>query len=273
MKPTKSLIIILLIMCLHVNMSAQVFTNADLTITKLEDKLWVVETTDKTTMYIIEGSQKAMLIDTGTKCENLDQVIRNITKKPLYVVLTHLHGDHAGNINFFPDIYYHAADTLLLSRLKPYKGNTHFVKEGDIFDLGDKKIEVKHMPAHTPGSIVLIDRANGNCFSGDAFGSGQVWLQLWPFSTMETYIQSCKKMEKLMQEGITKIYCGHYPYVKKALDIQYIKNMQTLAEAVKNGTPPTPQVFPTRIPDIGGPNPMLVTLNGVMIVYEPSKIK
>lgn len=273
MKPTKFLIIILLLMSFYVNISAQVFSNADLKITKLEDKLWVVETTDNTTMYIIEGSKKAMLIDTGTKCDKLDEVVRTITKKPLYVVLTHLHSDHAGNIHFFPDIYYHAADTLLLSRLKPYNGRTHFVKDGDIFDLGDKKIEVKHMPAHTPGSIVLIDRATGNCFSGDAFGSGQVWLQLWPFSTMETYIQSCRKMEKLMHEGITNIYCGHYPYVKKALDIEYIKNMRTLAEAVKNGTPPTPQVFPTRIPDIGGPNPMIVTQNGVMIVYEPSKIK
>jgi len=273
MKPTHYLITILLSMGLHSNVSAQVFTNVDLTITKLEDKLWVVETTDKTTMYIIEGSEKAMLIDTGTKCEKLDEVVRNITKKPLYVVLTHLHGDHAGNIETFADIYYHSADTLLLSRLKPYKGNTHFVKDGDIFDLGDKKIEVKHMPAHTPGSIVLIDRVNGNCFSGDAFGSGQVWLQLWPFSSMETYIQSCKKMEQLMNEGISKIYCGHYPYVKKALDIQYIKDMRFLAEAINNGTPPNPQVFQTRIPDIGGSNPMIATYNGVAIVYEPSKIK
>ena len=266
-------IIILLSSGLYANVVAQVFTNADLSITKLEDKLWVVETTDKTTMYIIEGSEKAMLIDTGTKCKNLDEVVRKITNKPLIVVLTHLHSDHAGNINSFPDIYYHAADTLLLSRLKPYKGISHFVKDGDIFDLGDKKIEVKHMPAHTPGSIVLIDRASGNCFSGDAFGSGQVWLQLWPFSTMETYIQSCKKMEKLMNEGISKIYCGHYPHVKKALDIEYIKNMRKLAESINNGTPLDTKVFPTRIAVIGGPNPMIATGNGVAIVYEPSKIK
>jgi len=273
MKPKHYLITLLLSIGLHANVSAQVFSNADLTITKLEEGLWVVETTDKTTMYILEGSKKAMLIDTGTKCEKLDEVVRHITRKPLYVVLTHLHFDHAGNIDPFADIYFHAADTLLLSRLKPYKGNTHFVKDGDIFDLGDKKIEVKHMPAHTPGSIVLIDRANGNCFSGDAFGSGQVWLQLWPFSTMGTYIQSCKKMEQLMNEGISKIYCGHYPYVKKALDIQYIKNMRLLAEEINDGTVPAPQPFPTRIPDIGGPNPMIATHNGVSIVYEPSKIK
>jgi len=260
-------------MGLHATVSAQVFTNSELSITKLADKLWVVETSDKTTMYIVEGSKKAMLIDTGTKCENLNEIVRKITKKPLYVVLTHLHGDHAGNLETFSDIYYHAADTVLLSSLKPYAGKTHYVKDGDIFDLGDKKIEVKHMPAHTPGSIVLIDRANGNCFSGDAFGSNQVWLHLSPIAPMETYIQSCKKMEQLMNEGISKIYCGHYPYVKKALGIQYIKSMRLLAEAIQNGTPPSPQAFPTRNSGINGSNPMIVKTNGVEIVYEPSKVK
>jgi len=47
--------------------SQSVFKNADLEISKLEDKVWVIETTDKTTMYLIEGTKKAMLIDTGTK--------------------------------------------------------------------------------------------------------------------------------------------------------------------------------------------------------------
>lgn len=272
MNPKYYLIVLLLLIGIPISITAQVFSNADLTITKLEDKLWVVETTDKTTMYIVEGNKKAMLIDTGTKCEKLNEVVRHITKKPLYVVLTHMHYDHAGNLTPFADIYYHAADTLLLPKLKPYKGHTHFVHDGDIFDLGDRKIEVKHMPGHTPGSIVLIDKANGNCFSGDAFGSGHAWLQLWPFSSMETYIQSCKKMEQLMDDGISKIYCGHYPYIKKILDKQYIKNMRALAEDINNGIPPTPQPFETRKSSEDA-KPMITTQNGVSIVYEPSKIK
>jgi len=274
MKPTYRLLIFLLLMTIHSTLSAQeVFKNADLTITKLQEGLWVIETTDNASMYILEGKDKAMLIDTGTKCEKLDEVVRHITNKPLYVVLTHMHADHAGNIEPFADIYYHPADTLLLSRLKPYKGNVHYVKDGDIFDLGGKKIEVKHMPGHTPGSIVLIDRADGSCFSGDAFGSGLVWLQLWPFSPIETYIQSCRKMEQLMNEGITKIYCGHYPHVKKALDKQYIINMKLLATAINKGTCPAPESYPIKVPVIGGPNPKITTLNGVSIVFEPSKIK
>src|SRR5665811_1138822 len=72
-----------LILSTWISASSQpVFKNNDLEISKLSDKLWVVETTDKTTMYIIEGNDKAMLIDTGTKCEKLNEVIRQITKKP-----------------------------------------------------------------------------------------------------------------------------------------------------------------------------------------------
>src|SRR5665647_372134 len=205
--------------------SAQsVFKNNDLEISKLEDKVWVIETTDKTTMYLIEGDKKALLIDTGTKCEKLDEVIRKITQKPLDVVITHAHGDHAGNIRFFNEIYIHPADTVLLD--KTYKGKVHFVNDGYVFDLGGKKIEVSDMPAHTPGSIVLLDRKAGSCYSGDAFGSGQVWLQSRPYAPMLTYINSLKKMEKLMDEGISKIYCGHYPYLKNALGREYIDEMK-----------------------------------------------
>ena len=49
--------------------SCQVFQNSELTITKLEDNMWVIETSDNCTMYLVEGTQKALLIDTGTRIE------------------------------------------------------------------------------------------------------------------------------------------------------------------------------------------------------------
>ena len=251
---------------------AQVFKNDDVEISKLEDGVWVVETTDKTTMYIVEGETKAMLIDTGTKCAKLDSIVKLITKKPLYVVITHAHGDHDGNIAQFSDIYLHPADTVLLNKEEPYQGKIHFVKEGQVFDLGGKKIEVVHTPAHTPGSIVLIDRKAGLCFSGDAFGSGQVWLQLRPYAPMKTYISSCKKMEALMDKGITKVYCGHYPYVKKAYDKSYIVAMRKLAESLDNGTVTDSKPYPTKV-SIGCNNPMIATEGDVNIVYDPEHIK
>lgn len=255
-----------------ISLQAQVFKNKDLSITQLEKDMWVVETADMTTMYIIEGKEKAMLIDTGTKCEKLNEVVQQITKKPLIVLITHIHGDHSGNMNQFDEVYFHAADTVLLRSYPAYKGKVHYVSDGQTFDLGGKTLEISHMPAHTPGSIVVLDRKAGNCYSGDAFGSGQVWLQLKPYSPMKTYIESCAKMEKLMDEGITKIYCGHYPYVKGTYDKNYITEMRTLAEQLVNGTAPKAVPHPQKV-SIGSANPLMVTLGGATIVFDQEHIK
>jgi glyoxylase-like metal-dependent hydrolase (beta-lactamase superfamily II) len=251
------------------NITAQVFQNKELSISKLEDNMWVVETSDKTCMYIVEGEKKAMLIDTGTKCAKLDQIVKQITKKPLYVVITHAHGDHDGNIGFFKEIYMHPADTGLLN--KKYKGKINFVKDGDVFDLGGKIIEVSHMPAHTPGSIVLFDKKAGNCYSGDAFGSGQVWLQLKPYAPIKTYINSCEEMEKFMENGITKIYCGHYPYTKKAFDKSYMDSMLKIAKALDNGTETGAKPYPTIVGECK--DPMMATDGEANIVYAPDHLK
>ena len=270
MKMKTTLLTIIAVLAGWNTVTGQVFKNSDLEISQLEDKVWVVETTDKTTMYIIEGNDKALLIDTGTKCADLDKVVKQITKKPLYVVLTHAHGDHDGNIGYFDEIYLHAADTVLLP--KTYKGKIHFVKDGAVFDLGGKQIEVSYMPAHTPGSIVLLDKKAGSCYSGDAFGSGQVWLQLRPYAPMITYINSLKKMEKLMDEGISKIYCGHFPYLKKALGRDYIEEMKRLAESLDNGTATGAQPFERKV-SIGCDHPMIITEGAASIVYDPEHIK
>ena len=259
--------------CLQ-GLSAQVFKNDELSITQLENDMYVVETSDMTTMYIIVGKDKAMLIDTGTKCKNLDNIVRKITKKPLYVIVTHVHVDHAGNINYFDSIYFHRADSVLMGRLRePYHGKINYISDGDVFDLGGKKIVVSHIPGHTPGSIILLDYQSGNAYTGDAFGSGQVWLQLWPFSPMSTYAASCKKMLKIMDKGISKIYCGHYPYLKKTYDKSYISGMYELARMIEKGTQPTPKPHPIIIPVIGAKKPMMSTYKQATIVYDPEHIK
>jgi hydroxyacylglutathione hydrolase len=252
--------------------SQEVFKNNDLSITKLEKNMWVVETSDKTTMYIIEGTQKAMLIDTGTKCEKLDSVVKLITQKPLVVMITHIHPDHAGNIKYFDQIYLHPADTVLIRTMKvAYNGKINFVKDGEKFDLGGTTIEALHTPGHTPGSIVLLDRKAGNCYSGDAFGSGQVWMQLEPHVSMAIYAQSCRTMEALMDKGITKIYCGHYPYVKKAYDKTYISEMRQLAEELSNGNTKEAKSYPTKLP-IGAKKPMIIAKGSASIVFDPDHI-
>jgi len=248
----------------------QVFKNSELSISSIGKNRWIIETADNNTMYLVEGTSKALLIDTGTKCEKLDSIVRLTTKKPLEVVITHAHSDHTGNIDAFDEIYMHPTDTVLLD--KSYLGKLHFIGDGYLFDLGGILLEVVHTPAHTPGSIVLMDKEVGYCYSGDAFGSGQVWLQLRPIAPMKTYINSCEKMEKWLDQGIDSIYCGHYFYAKQAFSKEYITNMLILATSLENGTNTKGESYPIKV-SIGPENPMIVTLGSAGIVYDPEHIK
>jgi len=49
----------------------------------------------------------------------------------------------------------------------PGAESTSFVSEGDVIDLGERRIEVLHVPGHTPGSIALWEPDSGLLFSGD----------------------------------------------------------------------------------------------------------
>lgn len=262
-----------LILALGIQTKAQVFKNKEVAITKLEKNMWVMETSDNTTMYLVEGENKALLIDTGTKTAQLDSIIRLITTKPLTVVVTHAHHDHAGNIGFFKEIWMHPADTVLLGRnyRKYYKGKINFLKDGDKFDLGGTVLDIKHTPSHTPGSIILLDHANGICYSSDSYGAGQAWLQLKPHTPMKTFIAMCVRMEKMMDNGITKVYCGHYPYMKKAFDKTYITAMRELAEGLEKEdfASLNPKPYDQKI---GCKNPMIVTKGEASIVYNPEDI-
>ena len=263
---------IYLMLVIQVTAAQELFKNEELTISKLEDKTWVVETNDLTTMYILEGDNQAMLIDTGTKCKSLDKIVREITQKPLTVVLTHNHRDHAGNIHYFEQVYMHPSDTTVAVNIQ-FEGEYKWMADGDVFDLGGRKIEVYLMPGHTPGSVVFVDKSINAAFTGDAFGSGQVWLQLRPHVPMSEYYASCVRMEKIMNEhNISKLYVGHYPHVKRPMDLSYLIDMKTLAKEISEGNFSEAKDYPNMGLDISCENPKLAANGQSMIVFDPENI-
>lgn len=223
--------------CVAAYANKPVFSNADLTATRIEPGVVVLETSDKTTLYLVEGDSAAVLIDTGTSIADLDKVVARITSKPVRVVATHGHIDHVGNIRFFPEFYMHPADTVIdIPPLKEYRGRILPIADGDRFELGGRTLEVVHTPGHTPGSVTLVDYANHMAFSGDAFGSGQLWMQVPPQVSFATLIESCGRMIEIMAErGVDKLYVGHYPYLKCSLGIDYMIDVDLAARSIDSG--------------------------------------
>ena len=91
--------------------------------------------------------------------------------------------------------------------VRRYKGEIKHLTEGQVIDLGGRKLEVLFTPGHTSGSITFIDKANHYGFSGDAFGSTNLLI----FTDLATVMASAEKVEKYIKENDIKfLFPGHY---------------------------------------------------------------
>ena len=61
--------------------------------------------------YLLIGEERALLIDCGLGIGDIKGAVEKITDKPILVVATHGHVDHAGGDGQFEKIYVHTLDT------------------------------------------------------------------------------------------------------------------------------------------------------------------
>ncbi len=204
-------------------------------------------------IYVLEGDDKALVIDAGTHAPGLDKLVAKLTDKPLMMALTHGHGDHVGGIVCFPEVWIHPEDEAMITGGRnPYKGTVHHLEDGDVIDLGGRQIEVMHTPGHTAGSITFFDKEHGYGFSGDAFGSTNLLLFAGTFKTL---INTTSRAAEYMQKnGITKLYPGHYhgdnpETLQRVLDEK--KMSQEVLSGRRKGTPDTANGLNRSITDFG----------------------
>lgn len=184
-------------------------------------------------VYIVEGSERALLIDAGTKIANLDEIVAQITEKPVTLVATHVHPDHTGSaIGLFDEIWINAADMVNVESVMPdYKGKIRYLHDGQVFDLGDRQIEVVFTPGHTPGSTTFFDKEAGYGFSGDAFGSTNLLLS----TNFSTLICTTSRIAAYMEKyGITKLYPGHY-HGDNPETLKRVQDLNLMAREVLSG--------------------------------------
>ena len=60
---------------------------------------------EETHCYVLSGTEKCLLIDTGLGVENIWERVQELTEKPVIAVTTHVHYDHFGGHKYFPDFY------------------------------------------------------------------------------------------------------------------------------------------------------------------------
>jgi len=213
---------------------------------KLGTGIWRVRdfggTRGDETFYLFEGKNRALVIDVGMGKGDLPAYLHTLTKLPIDVAITHGHGDHFGQVNEFKDstVYISEKD---ITRL-PHDFITpkfHYIKEGDVIDLGGRKFEAINVPGHTLGSIIYLDRADSIAVTGDAVSSGSMVYMFGSNCTaLDQYADSLKHLqEKIKDVPNLTLLVGHAyqertPLTEQA-GHQLIDNMETVAEKVLSG--------------------------------------
>lgn len=218
-------------------------------------------------LYLIAGTESAILIDAGTDIPGLHQIVSDICKKPVRLIATHVHPDHTGSaINEWDEITINAADEVNRPMfMVGYQGKTHYLTDGEIIDLGGRQIEVIFTPGHTPGSTTFIDKERHYGFSGDAFGSGNLLITV----NFSTIILSAQRMAYFMEKnGIEYLYPGHYMGVNKET-LQRVKDIAELCTQLREGEKVGEKL---ERPGIGGLDHVL-SERGVRLNYGPAQMK
>ena len=206
--------------------------------------VWMILDFDDTKMVLILGSQRALLIDAGMGGGDLRGYVEaRIGRLPLDVLITHAHPDHIACMGQFQgryDVYMHLADLPMVKNFVEQRGYAidpvaiKDIREGFVFDLGDRRLRVYEVPGHTDGCLALLDEANGILFSGDAVGSNRatitdsLWMQHKGKMPIDIYLSSLQVFRAKVRGKIKLIYTGHNdePLYGEA----YLDNLQQAAQ-------------------------------------------
>ncbi len=158
-------------------------------------------------MFLLEGEEKALLVDSGMQMKNVRELAESLTDLPVELLNTHADRDHIGCNEQFPFFYMHPDDEPLYRR-SGKAGKVVPVAEGDRIDLGQRGLEIIHLPGHTPGSIGVLDTKYRVLISGDPIQSHGRIFMFGAHRDMERYILSLEHLTEY-EDRFDEIWPSH----------------------------------------------------------------
>ena len=204
-------------------------------------------------MFLLVGSEEAVLIDTGFGGGDLKAFLQQVCPVPVTrVINTHADIDHLGCNHQFEPILMHPAefDRYTNGGKRAAEGLIP-LWEGDRIAVGDYTLEVILIPGHTPGSIALLEREKRFLISGDSVQDDAIFM-FGAGRNMPALIRSVEKLEGL-SGCFDVIYPSHGSLTVTPDVLPKLKQgaLDVMAGQVE-GQPPIWEGMPCKLYDCGG---------------------
>jgi hydroxyacylglutathione hydrolase len=166
---------------------------------------------------------ECVLIDPGLDRDAVEGALSEAQLTPLAIFCTHGHFDHMGSAEYFRRkhdvaLHLHPADekiarssNFLMMALK-MPGRIMVpeawvpVEDGWVWTSGPDRVEILHVPGHTPGSTVVL--VNGRAFTGDTLYRAGAWVGTLPGADQTQLVDSVRRLWTLLPDD-TPIHPGH----------------------------------------------------------------
>ena len=210
--------------------------------------------------YLIVGTHRALLFDTGMGMDNIRAVVDQLTQLPVDVLNSHTHPDHIGDNWRFDRVlalndpytranaggYSHADvahevgpeqfcapppagfDTASY-HIRPFH-ITETVADGSIITLGGRQLEVLHIPGHAPDALALFDAGHQELFTGDTFYEGPIYV-LSRGADLAAFTRSAERLATFTPR-LRKLFTAHNIAVS---DPALLLRLRDAVDAVASG--------------------------------------
>ena len=206
--------------------------NRNYTVIPIDEKTWCIDQ-GFVHVYLLAGEEKALLLDSGDKVENIREVAEELAGMPVELLNTHCDMDHCKNNHAFDRVYMHPAEGANYHNSNPGFGNYLPVEDRQVIDLGKRELEVILTPGHTTGSVCILDRRNRYLFAGDTCREGRMTLH-GIFRDIYSYRYSLERLLKRKEE-FDRIYVCHDRY---ELNSDYLDVLYKATLSILNGEVP-----------------------------------
>ena len=143
---------------------------------KIDDSTYRIEN-EFVRFFLLVGSRQAVMIDSGFNCGDARAIAEGLTSLPVILLNTHGDGDHTSGTAGFDEIYMTEEDYYGCGVADMYPTTKlHKILDGDVIDLGERRLKIITIPGHTKGSVAILDVDKRMLFAGDSVQNGNIFM-------------------------------------------------------------------------------------------------